>query len=310
MPPIPFFGFSALCMALALTFALATPADARTSEVRPMPKPTNLERLPAKELFGAASKPAKSAPKAIGSYAKGCLAGAAELATDGPAWQAMRLSRNRNWGHPAMVDLVKRLASEAKAKDGWPGLLIGDISQPRGGPMPYGHASHQIGLDADIWLTPMPGRTLTAEEREEMSAISVVKNRREIDPKVWTEAHARLIRRAASYPEVARIFVHPPIKKELCKWAKGDRSWLSKVRAYWGHHYHFHIRMKCPKGSTGCVDQPPARPADGTGCGDELAYWMSDAPWAPPGQAAPAAKPPPPMLLAGLPQQCRAVIAE
>jgi penicillin-insensitive murein DD-endopeptidase len=310
MPPFSLLRLPALCMALALAFALATAADARTSEVRPMPKPTNLERLPAKELFGAARQPVKSAPKAIGSYAKGCLAGAAELASDGPAWQAMRLSRNRNWGHPAMVDLVKRLAREGKAEDGWPGLLVGDISQPRGGPMPFGHASHQIGLDADIWLTPMPQRTLTAEEREEMSAISVVKDRREIDPKVWTEAHARLIKRAASYPEVARIFVHPPIKKELCKWAKGNRSWLSKVRAYWGHHYHFHIRMKCPKGSTGCVDQPPARPADGTGCGEELAYWMSDAPWAPPGQAAPAAKPPPPMMLAGLPRQCRAVIAE
>jgi penicillin-insensitive murein DD-endopeptidase len=308
---MPMSPIASLCMALALAFALAVPAaEARTSEVLPAPKPTNIERKPAKELFGSVQAPAKASPRAIGSYAKGCLAGAAELATDGPAWQTMRLSRNRNWGHPDLVEVVKRLAREAKAKDGWPGLLVGDLSQPRGGPMPYGHASHQIGLDADIWLTPMPERTLTAEEREEMSAVSVVKDRRQIDPKVWTEAHARLIKRAASYPEVARIFVHPPIKKQLCQWAKGDRSWLAKVRAYWGHHYHFHIRINCPKGSTGCVDQPPARPADGTGCGDELAYWMSDGPWAPPPKADPNAKPPPPMLLAALPRQCRAVIAE
>jgi murein endopeptidase len=33
------------------------------------------------------------------------------------------------------------------------GLLIGDMSQPRDGPMLYGHSSHQIGLDVDI--TPM-----------------------------------------------------------------------------------------------------------------------------------------------------------
>ena len=113
---------------------------------------------------------------------------------------------------------MKRLATEAKAEDGWPGLLVGDLSQPRGGPMLSGHASHQIGLDADIWLTPMPDRKLSRSEREEMAARPVVKNRKEIDPAVWTNAHAKLIRRAASYPEVERIFIHPPIKKALCDW--------------------------------------------------------------------------------------------
>ena len=52
----------------------------------------------------------------------------------------------------------------------WPGFLVGDISQPRGGPMFTGHASHQIGLDADVWLTPMPDRTLSRAERESMPA--------------------------------------------------------------------------------------------------------------------------------------------
>lgn len=303
------YSIPALCLALALACAL--PADASTDGVRPMPKPSVLDRLPAKRLFGGVSKPAKAEPRAIGSYAKGCLAGAAELESDGPAWQAMRLSRNRNWAHPAMVNLIKRLAREARAEDGWPGLLVGDMSQPRGGPMLSGHASHQTGLDADVWLTPMPKRTLTKKEREEIAAVEMVTERRDkINAKVWTEAHARLIKRAASYPEVARIFVHPPIKKQLCQWAKGDRSWLGKVRAYWGHTYHFHIRIKCPKGSTNCEDQPAPRPADGTGCGDELAYWMKATRWMPPNKAAPKAKAPPPMMLASLPRQCRAVIAE
>ena len=306
--PIP-----VLCMALGL--ALALPADAvATGEVRPMPKPSVLDRLPAKQLFGGVSAPAKMEPRAIGSYAKGCLAGAAELEADGPAWQAMRLSRNRNWGHPSLVELIKRLAREASTEDGWTGLLVGDLSQPRGGPMLTGHASHQIGLDADIWLTPMPKRTLTVKEREEIAAVEMVTERRDkINPKVWTEAHARLIRRAASYPEVARIFVHPPIKKELCRWAKGDRSWLAKVRAYWGHTAHFHIRMKCPRGSSNCEDQAAPRPADGTGCGGELAYWMKATRWTQPQKADPKAKAPkapPPLMLAGLPRQCRTVIAE
>ena len=172
----------------------------------------------------------------------------------------MRLSRNRMWGNPALIRLIERLAKEAKAEDGWNGLLVGDLSQPRGGPMLTGHASHQVGLDADIWLTPMPGHTLSRKDRESLSATNVIIDNKTIDPKVWTDAHARLIKRAASFPEVARIFVHPPIKKALCGWAKGNRSWLGKVRPYYGHTYHFHIRMNCPAGSTDCKNQPAPHP--------------------------------------------------
>ena len=107
--------------------------------------------------------PSPLAARAIGFYAKGCLAGGKAIPVDGPTWQVMRLSRNRNWGHPRLISLVERLAVDVKAHDGWNGLLVGDISQPRGGPMLTGHASHQIGLDADIWLTPMPDRRLTRE---------------------------------------------------------------------------------------------------------------------------------------------------
>jgi penicillin-insensitive murein endopeptidase len=263
---------------------------------------------PAKRLFGAEKQPANLRARAIGYYARGCLSGAVDVPIDGEAWQVMRLSRNRNWGHPRLVELVKRLAVEARANDGWNGLLVGDLSQPRGGPMTSGHASHQIGLDADIWLTPMPERTLTRSEREKMSARTMVKDHRRIDYSAWTEAHARLIKRAARFPEVARIFVHPPIKAELCRWAAGDRSWLAKVRPYYGHDYHFHIRMKCPAGQAGCRDQWEPKPADGTGCGKELAWWMSDVPWRKPKPGAPPPKPPRQLTMADLPAECRAVL--
>ena len=59
----------------------------------------------------------------------------------------------------------KRLAESGK-RVGWNGLLIGDMSQPRGGPMLNGHSSHQIGLDVDIWFTPMPDHELSPEERD------------------------------------------------------------------------------------------------------------------------------------------------
>jgi penicillin-insensitive murein endopeptidase len=269
---------------------------------------------PAKELFGAVKTPSPLAARSIGFYAKGCLAGAQALPIDGPAWQHMRLSRNRNWGHPELIALVKKLAVEAKEHDGWPGLLVGDISQPRGGPMLTGHASHQVGLDADVWLTPMPDRRLTRKEREELSATSMLADDRvSVNPKVWTEAHVRLLKRAASYPQVERVLVHPAIKKAVCDASKEDknRGWMSKIRPYWGHYYHFHIRIACPKGSAGCQGQPPVGSDDG--CGPDLTRWLKRV--KPPAVVAeppkkPATPPPQkrPIMLSQLPEACRTVL--
>ncbi|MCR5857647.1 penicillin-insensitive murein endopeptidase [Mesorhizobium sp. J428] len=233
----------------------------------------------AKNLFGAKTLPAATAPKSYGFYSKGCFSGGVAIATDGPNWQAMRLSRNRRWGHPAMINLIEKLARDS-AQDGWPGLLLGDISQPRGGPMLTGHASHQIGLDADIWLTPMPDKRLSASERENMSATLMVDEKTHlVKDKLWTKAHTNLLKRAASYPEVERILVNPGIKKKLCDTVSGDRSWLGKVRPFWGHDYHFHIRIGCQPGSTECRGQEKV--AAGDGCDKSLAWWFTEEPWRP-----------------------------
>lgn len=251
-----------LWLSMALTFVLAD-----------IPLSYAADPVPAKQLFGRRDVPADMRARSIGSYAKGCLAGGAALPVDGPYWQAMRLSRNRNWGHPVLVAYLERLAEVAATKDGWNGLMVGDLAQPRGGPMLSGHASHQIGLDADIWLRPMPDRVLTRKEREEISAISVLKNKTlTVDDNIWTDAHFRVLKRAASYDEVARIFVHPGIKKKLCSTAGNDRAFLRKIRPWWGHHYHFHVRLNCPAGSQGCQNQ--ATPPPGDGCGEPLDYWF------------------------------------
>lgn len=282
----------------------AAPPAASPVEPPAAPAPP---KPPAKQLFGAMTAPAQLEARALGTYAKGCLAGARALPVDGPAWQAMRLSRNRNWGHPDLVALVEKFAVEARDFDGWPGMLVGDISQPRGGPMLTGHASHQIGLDADIWFTPMPDRRLTNQEREELSATSMLgPDKLSVDPKLWSPAHVQIVKRAASYREVERVLVHPAIKKALCEISGTDRAWLGKVRPIWGHHYHFHIRMGCPAGSPGCVAQP-APPGD-DGCGKELADWLALLKRPP---APRPAKPPPPkpeITLEQLPAECRTVL--
>jgi len=293
---------------MAMTVA-ASAQDKGSVNPKPLPPLANPNdpATPAKELFGRKLQPAAMKPSPIGFYAHGCIAGAVALPINGPAWQVMRLSRNRNWGHPDLIALLERVAAKAQKAAGWPGLLVGDMSQPRGGPMLTGHASHQVGLDADVWLTPMPNRQLSREEREETSAVMMVrKDRLDIDPATWTPTHLPVIRAAAQEPQVERIFVNAAIKKALCREAKGDRSWLSKVRPMYGHDYHFHIRMKCPAGSANCESQPP--PHDGEGCSaGDLAYWFSDAVLHPKPPAKPP-KPKPPLTMANLPAECRQVL--
>ncbi len=238
----------------------------------------NAEPL-AKDLFGSQTLPAAADPRVHGSYAKGCFAGGVAIAADGQHWQVMRLSRNRRWGHPNMVRLLERLSREATA-DGWPGLLIGDISQPRGGPMLWGHASHQLGLDADVWFQPMPTPRLTAAERETFEFVSLLREGQlTVDERKWTPAHVGILRRAAEYREVERILVHPGIKRKLCDTGGGHRPWLGKIRPIWGHDSHFHIRIACPAGSPDCRPQEPV--ASGDGCDSSLDWWFTDEPWRP-----------------------------
>lgn len=228
--------------------------------------------VPAKKLFGSQVLPAALKPRVHGGYTRGCFSGAKTLPVDGATWQAMRLSRNRRWGHPTLVGIIEDLSIKASRK-GWNGLLVGDMSQPRGGPMLTGHRSHQNGLDADIWFTPMPDKRMTYQERESTSAISVLKKGTfYVDDARWTKAHTNILYLAAQYREVERILVHPGIKKKLCDTVTGDRKWLRKIRPFWGHHYHFHLRIGCPEGSTGCKSQNATPKSDG--CDKTLAWWF------------------------------------
>jgi penicillin-insensitive murein endopeptidase len=300
-----------LLLALSVVSATAARAQDKGSvDAEPLPPLANPKdpKLGAKELFGRKVLPAAMPTRVVGFYAKGCIAGAAAMPINGETWQVMRLSRNRNWAHPAMVALLQRLAAKAHKDAGWPGILVGDMSQPRGGPMFTGHASHQVGLDADIWLTPMPNRTLSRNEREEMSAVMTVRSDRlDIDPHAWTPTHLTVIKDAALEPSVQRIFVNAAIKKALCREAKGDRGWLSKVRPMYGHDYHFHIRIRCPAGAGECEGQPEPSDSEGCSAGD-LAYWFKNSVLHPKPPRIPP-KPKPPMTLAQMPAPCRDVLA-
>jgi len=229
--------------------------------------------------FGKVKQASATAPSSIGFYSKGCGAGFVELPETGPTWQAMRLSRNRNWGHPDTIAFIERLSAQAATLKGWKGLYIGDIGQPRGGPMPSGHLSHQVGLDIDIWMLPPKRLDLTRKERENISSISIRTEDQKSLNANWTPEHAALLEMAARDPAVDRIFVTAPAKIEMCRTAKKrDAVWLRKIRPLYGHNTHFHVRLKCPEGSPNCRTQTPTvddLSNGGDGCDETLTWWVT-----------------------------------
>lgn len=283
------------------------------------PLPAGAEQL-ANKVFAAVKNPSHQASMPIGTYAKGCAAGNIELPETGPTWQAMRLSRNRNYGQPVLVQYLEDLSVKA-TQIGWKGIYIGDMGQPRGGPMNSGHASHQIGLDADIWMLPPQSLNLSRKEREKISSIPVRSANQRTITKNWTPQHAALLKAAASDPRIERIFVAAAVKIEMCKSAtRADKSWLQKIRPIAGHDTHFHVRLKCPAGPTLCQTQKPSvaqLSKGGDGCDETLQWWVSDAYLNPP-KPKPSKKPTKPVprkkgardyTLADLPSQCVSVLA-
>jgi penicillin-insensitive murein endopeptidase len=179
----------------------------------------------------------------------------------------MTPARKRTHGHPLLLSAIRDLAASAKKEH--LGLLgVGDLGQPRGGPAPSGHASHQSGLDVDLWYR-------IGGSKRKPTALALVEAKT-LEPTAELDARiVRLLELAASDTRVARLFVHPSIKRALCaRYASpAERAWLHKVRPWWGHDHHFHLRLACPADSPECVPQEPIAPGDGC---DEMTWWFSE----------------------------------
>jgi penicillin-insensitive murein endopeptidase len=263
--------------------------------------------------FGAAASPwsevpgpTSGPPRVIGGAASGCLAGAVALPADGAGFQVIHVSRNRYYSHPQTIDYLERLG-RASAAAGLAPFYIGDMSLPRGGPMPNGHRSHQSGVDVDIWFNLDDKPNLAPKAREDVPLPSMVSatDQNVIDAARFGPRQVTLLRLAASDPRVDRIFVNKAIKRALCDGfggaATGDRSWLHRIRPWWGHDEHFHVRLTCPEGSPDCVRQAPV--PDGDGCDATLDDWFRPPP--PPSAVVRPPVPPKPVL----PAQCKAVLS-
>ncbi|WP_373818424.1 penicillin-insensitive murein endopeptidase [Glaesserella sp.] len=236
--------------------------------------------------------PVAGKAQSIGGYSNGCIIGAQPLALKGEGYQVIRSIKNRYYGHPQLLGYLQNLGKRAKAS-GIPPILIGDMGMPAGGRFSSGHASHQTGLDADIWLRFGPMDDATARNPAGLATIMVDRSANVVDEKLWTNNHTKLIKLAATDPRVDRIFVNPAIKVKLCNTAGTDREWLRKIRPWYAHDSHFHVRLTCPADATNCENQA-AIPA-GDGCGAELYSWFEPAK---PSSTTPKAKtiPQPPQL--------------
>ena len=228
----------------------------------------------ASEIFYKIRTENNSEANSIGSYSRGCLAGAEYLPNHSYHYEALKPSRNRFWGHPNLINYIKKISKEIFEVHG-NGLLLGDLSMPRGGPMPYGHKSHQTGLDVDIYFEKKPNLIMNRYELETFKPRSVLSpNQRQINEELWSDYHYDLLKIISRDEMVTRVFVNPLIKKKLCIKAEeiDDSDWLKKIRPWAGHYKHFHVRLNCPIDSKLCVNQ--ANVDNSSGCGSELDFWM------------------------------------
>lgn len=211
----------------------------------------------------------------IGGYTAGCLVGAQQMPIIGAHHRMMRPARKRYFAHPELASLLLQIAAELHQTDKRL-MLIGDLSQARGGPTMSQHQSHQNGLDADIWyLRARAGKALAANKLDSFAALDIVDGKRQrLKKNAWTPEVQTLLRKLGQEPRIERLLVNPVIKQELCKSETGDRRWLAKVRPWWGHSAHVHVRMACPKDSSDCQaqDKTPEDP----GCDETLAWWFGE----------------------------------
>ncbi len=251
------------------------------------------------------TNPAPGRPQAIGQTSKGCLAGAVALPADGVGYHVMHLERHRNFGHPHLVDMIESIG-RATARDRLGVLHVGDLSQPRGGPTPFGHRSHQTGLDVDVWFAMDSSLLGRADSlRSNLDAPSLLNRTGSgLNQMLWDDKHARVLEFASRVPRVERIFVNPHIKRELCRSTTGDRSWLRKIRPWWGHDDHFHARLSCPPDSPQCESQEPL-PA-GDGCDSSMDWWFR----APTTTPTPGRKAPHHIEISRMPKECQWVLMD
>jgi len=166
----------------------------------------------------------------LGTYSAGALERGVRLPAEGRAfltWDpVLRRSPNRAWRRWGTDRLVRTVLSVARgfhaAHPSAPRLLIGDLSRPHGGDFGpqfgyVGHASHQNGLDVDVYYPRADRRPIAPHDAGD------------IDPALSQELVDRFTAAGA-----ALIFVGPNT---------GLRGPPGRVQVLAQHDNHLHVRL-------------------------------------------------------------------
>lgn len=211
--------------------------------------------------------------ESVGTYNNGCMIYPSELPQNGEGYRSPRFSRRHNFANPEMLKFIDDLSYRVKEKYGKQ-ILVSDISKNNGGPIPFLHSSHQTGLDADIWYRLYdPQQNLTQDDLENLQPVNMVSKDWKNISEFWSVDNEDILRTAAQDSKVDRIFVNPVIKKQFCSKYKNE-PWQAKIRPWWRHNEHFHVRLKCPANSPEC--EMKGDPIKGSGCDGTLDWWFSE----------------------------------
>jgi murein endopeptidase len=166
--------------------------------------------------------------RALGSPGAGRLVRGVRLPPEGghfftwdPVLHVAPNRASRRWGSDDLVRRILRVIEVyARAHPGAPRVGIGDLSRPRGGPFGPKHATHQNGLDADVYYPRLDGRERPPKRAEQM-------NRR--------LSQALLDLFVAAGADV--IYVGPNTR------LTGPPH---VVQVLWNHDNHLHVRIRHP----------------------------------------------------------------
>jgi murein endopeptidase len=124
----------------------------------------------------------------------------------------------RRWGTDRLVRIVLRIVREyAAAHPSAPRVGIGDLSRPRGGPFGPKHASHQNGLDVDVYYPRL--------------------DRRERPPRRVVQIHRGLAQ------DLVDRFVRAGAETVYVGPSTGFTGPPGVVQVLWNHDNHLHARF-------------------------------------------------------------------
>jgi penicillin-insensitive murein endopeptidase len=206
--------------------------------------------------------------RSIGSPTAGHLLNGAHL-VDAPYLRVMPADQagDVRWGLGALVGMIDRVAMHVRHL--FPGavLNVGHLSKNGGGEIEQ-HASHESGRDADL-----PFYVEDARHRQ-IFADHMVSFRADGTAPSWPGAHFddgknwALVASVLEDPvaRVTHIFVSSPLRLRLLAFAAHagvpealrTRAAFAMVQPHGTlpHDDHFHVRIGCPAGMTGCIENP------------------------------------------------------